>query len=136
MLLASADKNKSPGIASSSALLVQRLRIASTALIRLTLNQCRLLFNAVKHPKSSLHTVAWCTGGAQGYFQQAADAGADVYITGEISEAQYHLARETGTAFISAGHHATERYGVQALGNALAAEFGLAVRFFDEDNPA
>ena len=80
--------------------------------------------------------VAWCTGGAQGYFQQAADAGADVYITGEISEAQYHLARETGTAFISAGHHATERYGVQALGNALAAEFGLAVRFFDEDNPA
>lgn len=91
---------------------------------------------AVGDPKSSLHTVAWCTGGAQGYFQQAADAGADVYITGEISEAQYHLARETGTAFISAGHHATERYGVQALGNALAAEFGLAVRFFDEDNPA
>ena len=91
---------------------------------------------AVGDPKSSLHTVAWCTGGAQGYFQQAADAGADVYITGEISEAQYHLARETGTSFISAGHHATERYGVQALGNALAAEFGLAVRFFDEDNPA
>ena len=91
---------------------------------------------AVGDPKSSLHTVAWCTGGAQGYFQQAADAGADVYITGEISEAQYHLARETGTAFISAGHHATERYGIQALGSAIADTFGIEVSFFDEANPA
>lgn len=84
----------------------------------------------------SLKTVAWCTGGAQGYFQNAIDAGADVYITGEISEPQYHLANETGVAFISAGHHATERYGVQALGAAIAAEFGVAHHFFDENNPA
>lgn len=84
----------------------------------------------------SLKRVAWCTGGAQGFFQQAIDAGADVYITGEISEAQYHLANETGVAFISAGHHATERYGVQALGAALAERFGVEVVFFDENNPA
>ncbi len=83
----------------------------------------------------SLKTVAWCTGGAQGFFQQAIDAGADVYITGEMSESQFHLANETGVVFISAGHHATERYGVQALGAALVAEFGLDVQFFDEANP-
>ncbi len=83
----------------------------------------------------SLKTVSWCTGGAQGFFQQAIDAGADVYITGEMSESQFHLANETGVVFISAGHHATERYGVQALGAALVAEFGLDVQFFDEANP-
>ncbi|STZ76899.1 Nif3-like dinuclear metal center hexameric protein [Bergeriella denitrificans] len=80
--------------------------------------------------------VAWCTGGAQGFFQEAIDAGADVYVTGEISEAQYHLANETGVAFVSAGHHATERYGVRALGDALAQHFGVAVCHFDENNPA
>ncbi|MDO4433372.1 MAG: Nif3-like dinuclear metal center hexameric protein [Alysiella sp.] len=84
----------------------------------------------------SLKTVAWCTGGAQGYFQAAIEQGAQVYITGEISEAQYHLANETNTVFISAGHHATERYGIQALGAALVAEFGVEHRFFDEANPA
>ena len=83
----------------------------------------------------SLKKVAWCTGGAQGFFQAAVDAGADVYITGEISEAQYHLANETGVAFISAGHHATERYGVQALGAALVRDFGVQAHFFDEANP-
>ena len=83
-----------------------------------------------------LGRVAWCTGGAQGFFQDVIDAGADVYITGEVSEAQYHLANETGVAFISAGHHATERYGVQALGQALAQTFDVAVHFFDEQNPA
>ncbi|QMT32222.1 Nif3-like dinuclear metal center hexameric protein [Alysiella filiformis] len=84
----------------------------------------------------SLNKVVWCTGGAQGYFQAAIDAGADVFITGEISEPQYHLANETGVAFISAGHHATERYGVQALGAALAQQFGIHHHFFDENNPA
>lgn len=84
----------------------------------------------------SLKKVAWCTGGAQDYFQAAIDEDADVYITGEISEAQYHLANETGKIFISAGHHATERYGIQALGAALATEFDLSYYFFDEPNPA
>ena len=90
----------------------------------------------IGNPKQPLTRIAWCTGGAQWYFQAAIDADADVYLTGEISEAQYHLANETGTAFIAAGHHATERYGIQALGNALAQQFGVKVQFFDENNPA
>jgi putative NIF3 family GTP cyclohydrolase 1 type 2 len=80
--------------------------------------------------------IAWCTGGAQGFFQTAIDEGVDAFVTGEISEAQYHLANETGVAFISAGHHATERYGVQALGQALVQAFDVSVHFFDEQNPA
>lgn len=87
-------------------------------------------------PERVLDKLVWCSGGAQGYFQAAIDNGADAYITGEISEAQYHLANETGTVFISAGHHATERYGIQALGNAIADTFGIEVSFFDEANPA
>ncbi|WP_373776318.1 Nif3-like dinuclear metal center hexameric protein, partial [Neisseria dentiae] len=83
-----------------------------------------------------IERIVWCTGGAQGFFQTAIDEGADAYITGEISEAQYHLANETGVAFIGAGHHATERYGIQALGAALAQEFNIETVFFDEQNPA
>ncbi len=83
-----------------------------------------------------LRRVAWCTGGAQGYFEAAIAAGADVFVTGEISEPQAHLARETGVAFIAAGHHATERYGVQLLGAHLAERFGLAQQFIDLPNPA
>lgn len=83
-----------------------------------------------------LRRVAWCTGGAQGYFEAAIAAGADVFVTGEISEPQAHLAAETGVAFIAAGHHATERYGVQALGAHLAAEFGLSQQFIEIGNPA
>ena len=63
-------------------------------------------------------------------------AGADAYITGEISEPQAHLARETGTTFIAAGHHATERYGAPAVAAHLAAQFGLEHEFVDIDNPA
>jgi dinuclear metal center YbgI/SA1388 family protein len=84
----------------------------------------------------TLRRVAWCTGGAQGFFEAAIDAGADAFLTGEISEPQAHLARETGVAFIACGHHATERYGVAALGQHLAARLGLAQRFIDIDNPA
>ncbi|MDO5639328.1 MAG: Nif3-like dinuclear metal center hexameric protein [Neisseria sp.] len=80
--------------------------------------------------------IAWCTGGAQGFFQTAIDEGVDMFVTGEISEAQYHLANETGVAFVGAGHHATERYGIQALGRAVGAAFGLETEFFDEQNPA
>ena len=79
--------------------------------------------------------VAWCTGGAQGYFEAAISLGADAYITGEISEQNFHLANETGVAFIAAGHHATERFGIQALGEHLANQFGLEHRFFDQPNP-
>ena len=83
-----------------------------------------------------LRRIAWCTGGAQGHFEAAIAAGADAYLTGEISEPQAHLARETGVAFIAAGHHATERFGAPALGEALAAEFGLDHVFSDVPNPA
>lgn len=88
------------------------------------------------NPDTPINKIVWCTGGAQGYFQAAIDAGADVYLTGEISEAQYHLAHETDTVFISAGHHATERYGIQALGRLLAQTFPVEHHFFDEANPA
>lgn len=79
--------------------------------------------------------IAWCSGAAQGYFEEAIRLGADAFLTGEISEQSVHLARETGVAFIAAGHHATERYGVQALGDHLAAQFGIRHRFIDIDNP-
>lgn len=84
----------------------------------------------------TLRRIAWCTGGAQGMFEAAIAAGADAYITGEISEPQAHLARETGVAFLSCGHHASERFGVQALGAHLAERFGLEHRFIDVQNPA
>lgn len=82
-----------------------------------------------------IETVAWCTGAAQSYLQQAIDAGVDAFITGEINEPAVHLARETGTHFFAAGHHATERYGVQALGLHIENEFGVRVTFVDIDNP-
>lgn len=80
--------------------------------------------------------VAWCTGGAQGYFESAIAAGADVFITGEISEPQAHLARETGVSFIAAGHHATERYGAPAVAAHVADQCGLSHEFIEIDNPA
>ena len=79
--------------------------------------------------------MAWCTGAAQGYFEQAIAAGADVFISGEISEPTVHLARESGVPYIAAGHHATERYGIRALGEHLARELGLRADFVDIDNP-
>jgi dinuclear metal center YbgI/SA1388 family protein len=85
--------------------------------------------------KRAVRRVAWCSGAAQSYFQQAIDLGVDAFLTGEISEQNVHAAEETGVAFIAAGHHATERYGVQALGEYLAARLGLQHRFFDMDVP-
>jgi dinuclear metal center YbgI/SA1388 family protein len=79
--------------------------------------------------------VAWCTGAAQGYLEDAVRLGVDAYISGEISEQTVHLARESGVAYISAGHHATERYGIRALGDHLAARFGVAHQFVDIANP-
>jgi len=86
-------------------------------------------------PAQRIARIAWCTGGAQGYFEDAIALGVDAFITGEISEPQVHLARESGVAFIAAGHHATERFGVQALGVHLAARFGIEHRFIDVPNP-
>lgn len=86
-------------------------------------------------PERAIHRIAWCSGGGQGYFEQAVALGVDAFITGEISEQNVHMARETGVAFIAAGHHATERGGVQALGSHLASRFGIEQHFFDQDNP-
>lgn len=82
-----------------------------------------------------VRTVGWCTGGAQGWFDAAIAAGVDVYLSGEASEQTTHLARESGVAYIGAGHHATERGGVRALGNHLAERFGVRHTFIDIPNP-
>lgn len=82
-----------------------------------------------------IQRVAWCSGGAQGYFENAIEAGVDLYITGEASEHNFHLAHEYGVDFIAAGHHATERYGVMSLGEHLAKQFSLSHKFIDIDNP-
>lgn len=86
-------------------------------------------------PAQKLGNVGWCTGAAQSMLGDAIAAGASVYLSGEISEPTVHLARETGTAYLACGHHATERYGVKALGEHLAAVFGIAHYFIDIDNP-
>jgi dinuclear metal center YbgI/SA1388 family protein len=79
--------------------------------------------------------VSWCTGAAQNFLADAVVAGANTYLSGEISEPTVHLARETGVAYISCGHHATERYGIQALGNYISHQFGVAHHFIDIANP-
>jgi dinuclear metal center YbgI/SA1388 family protein len=83
----------------------------------------------------TIRRIAWCTGGAQGYFEAAIALGVDAFLTGEISEQNVHVAQETGVVFIAAGHHATERYGVQALGMHLAENCGIEHQFFDLENP-
>jgi len=83
-----------------------------------------------------IKTIAWCSGGGQGYIELAAEQGIDAFLTGEVSEQTTHIAHEMDIHFFAAGHHATERYGVQALGEHLAKEHGLDVVFIDIDNPA
>jgi len=82
-----------------------------------------------------INTIAWCTGGAQSYMSYAINEGIDAYLTGEINEPSVHNARESGTHYYAAGHHATERYGAKALGEHLSEKFGLEVEFIDIDNP-
>lgn len=79
--------------------------------------------------------MAWCSGAAQGMIDQAVGLGADAYLTGEVSEPTVHTAREMGIHFYAAGHHATERYGVQALGEYLATQLDIEHVFVDIDNP-
>ncbi len=82
-----------------------------------------------------IRRLTWCTGAGQSLLHEAISAGADAYLTGEVSEQTVHQAREAGIHFFAAGHHATERYGVQALGQHLAQQFGLEHHFIDSDNP-
>jgi dinuclear metal center YbgI/SA1388 family protein len=101
-------------------------------LIEEKLNRIPLVIGDLSRP---IKRIALCTGAAQGYIEQAVAANVDVYISGEISEQTVHVARETGMSYISAGHHATERYGIQALGEHLAQKFGLIHEFIDCENP-
>lgn len=84
---------------------------------------------------ANIRTVAWCSGAAQDYFNNAIELGVDAFITGEVSEWCVHMARESRVHYFAAGHHATERYGVQALGEHLAQHFGIAHQFIDIANP-
>ncbi len=79
--------------------------------------------------------IAWCTGGAQGYINQAISMKVDAYISGEVSEQTFHAAQESGVAYIAAGHHATERYGIGALGEFVAQKYKLSHKFVDIPNP-
>jgi len=90
----------------------------------------------VGDPGRTIRRVGWCSGGAQGYFEAAIEAGVDAFLTGELSEPQAHLARECGVAFLACGHHATERYGAPALASHLAQALGLEHRYIEVDNPA
>jgi len=85
--------------------------------------------------EKKIRTVAWCSGGAQGYIEEAAERGFDAYISGEISEKTTHVAREMGIHYYAAGHHATERYGIEALSVHLSEQFDLHYQFIDIDNP-
>ncbi len=89
----------------------------------------------IKGSSNPIRTIGWCSGAAQSYLEQAAALGLDAFLTGEISEQTVHIARETGIHFYAAGHHATERYGVESLGQHLAEKFSLDVQFIDIDNP-
>ncbi len=100
--------------------------------LELTLQRTPLVIGDLQ---KTVQKIAWCTGAAQGYFDAAIELGADVYISGEISEQTTHQAVESGVSYISAGHHVTERYGVQALGEHLAEKFNLSHEFIDIKNP-
>ncbi len=101
-------------------------------LVATALGREPLLISAGNRP---IQSIAWCTGAAQNYIDKAAALGVDAYLSGEISEPTVHTARELGVHYIAAGHHATERYGVQAVGGFLANRLGFDHQFVDIDNP-
>ena len=86
--------------------------------------------------EGAVSSIGWCTGGGQGYIDAAADAGCDLFVSGEMSEQTVHVARERGIAFIAAGHHATERFGPQSIGQWLGAQLGIDHQFVDINSPA
>jgi putative NIF3 family GTP cyclohydrolase 1 type 2 len=103
-----------------------------SALLQLKLQRAPLV---VGPQDKKIQTIAWCTGAAQGYLQSALELGADAYISGEISEQTTHIAHESDILYFAAGHHATERYGVKALGEHLAERFAIKHTFVEIDNP-
>lgn len=121
-----------PAIALCGCLAEPRLLTEFSAQLRQVLQREPMVIQGHDRP---ITTIGWCTGAAQGYLQQAAELGLDAFMSGEISEPTVHLARELGINYISAGHHATERYGVKALGEHLAEQFEIEHHFVDIDNP-
>ena len=113
--------------------------LKQTKLLQTIADECSAKLNRevqlVGNGSKPVRTIAWCTGAAQGYIEQAITADIDVFISGEISEQTVHQVRESNTAYIAAGHHATERYGVQALGEHLAKQFDFQHEFIDIHNP-
>ena len=100
--------------------------------IATTLNREPLCVSAAN---ANISSVAWCTGAGQDFIEQVASLNVDAYISGEISERTYHQAKELGVNYLAAGHHATERYGIKALGEHLAKKFSIECFFVDVDNP-
>lgn len=109
--------------------------LAPAALVELVAHRLGRVPLHVPAGNRPVATLAWCTGAAQGYLERAAALGVDAYLSGEVSEQTVHQAREHGLDYLACGHHATERYGVQALGKAIAARFGCEHRFIEIDNP-
>ena len=109
--------------------------LSATALTELIRDSLDRIPQHIPGPQQKIQTVGWCTGAAQSYLDAAAEQGVDAFISGEISEQTVHVARERGLHYFAAGHHATERYGVQALGEHLAEQFAISHRFIDIDNP-
>ncbi len=114
-------------------LLPQEMRVEALA------ENLAVLFNrkplCVGKTEGTVRRIGWCTGAAQDMIEDAVAAGCDCYISGEISERTFHLAHELGIAYLACGHHATERFGIRALGEKLAADTGLDVEFIDIKNP-
>ena len=85
--------------------------------------------------KNMIEKVGFCTGGAQDYIVKAAEQGCDAYISGEVSERTFYEAKELGVHYFACGHHATERYGVQRLGQAISEQFDIEYVYFELNNP-
>jgi len=79
----------------------------------------------------NVRRVGIISGGAADFLDQAAAAGADVYLTGEVSHGSYHQAHELGLNVVFGGHYATETAGLKALAEHLAGKFGLETIFLD-----
>jgi dinuclear metal center YbgI/SA1388 family protein len=105
---------------------------AIAARLKRRLGRAPLAVGALDQP---IRRIAWCTGAAQDMIVEASRAGADAFVSGEVSERTTHLARELGMTYFAAGHHATERFGVQALAQAAAKALGFEQRFIDDPNP-
>jgi dinuclear metal center YbgI/SA1388 family protein len=132
--ISAAEGLEPTGIVMQGSLPVEQSAEEFAQTINVALNRTCLVVSPDNN--KSIKTVAWCTGGGQGYIEQAAALGVDAFISGEISEQTTHLAKELNIHFFAAGHHATERYGIKALGEHIAKKFECSVQFIDIDNPA